>query len=99
MRPDVQQTGFVRAMVAAAETVAAGPSAPASGRMVIEIGKDRRFIVDVDAAALARVLAMLEWLGVASEACLSRSAAGCRTAFALANRLVIVYCPQAQCPE
>ena len=61
MGPGVQQTGFVRAMVGA-ETVAAEPSAPASGRMVIEIGKDRRVIVDagVDAAALARVLAILE---------------------------------------
>ncbi len=57
----VQQTGFVRAMVATAETDAA-PAAPTSGRMVIEIGKDRRVIVDagVDAAALARVLAILE---------------------------------------
>ena len=35
--------------------------APASGRMEIEIGKDRRVIVDagVDVAALARVLAIL----------------------------------------
>jgi transposase len=34
---------------------------PASGRMEIEIGKDRRVIVDagVDVAALARVLAIL----------------------------------------
>ncbi|MBA2400543.1 MAG: transposase [Bradyrhizobium sp.] len=44
--PDVQQAGFVRAMVATGETVAAEPSASASGRMVIEIGKDRRVIVD-----------------------------------------------------
>jgi transposase len=60
--PDVQPTGFVRAMVATAATVAAEPDARASGRMVIEIGKDRRVIVDagVDAAALARVLAILE---------------------------------------
>lgn len=60
--PDVQQTGFVRAMVAAADTVAAGASAPASGHMVIEIGKDRRVIVDagVDGAALERVLRVLE---------------------------------------
>ena len=38
------------------------PAAPVSGRLVIEIGKDRRVIVDagVDAAALARVLAILE---------------------------------------
>jgi transposase len=60
--PDVQPTGFVRAMVATAATVAAEPDARASGRMVIEIGKDRRVIVDagVDAAALARVLTILE---------------------------------------
>jgi transposase len=60
--PEVPQTGFVRAMVATAETVAAEPSAPTIGRMVIEIGKDRRIIVDagVDAAALARVLTILE---------------------------------------
>jgi transposase len=62
MGPDVQQTSFARAMVSTAETVAAEPSAPTTGRMVIEIGKDRRVIVDagVDAAALARVLAILE---------------------------------------
>jgi transposase len=49
-------------MVATAETMAAEPGARASGRMVIEIRKDRRVIVDagVDAAALARVLANLE---------------------------------------
>jgi transposase len=60
--PDVQPTGFVRAMVATAAPVAAEPDARANGRMVIEIGKDRRVIVDagVDAAALARVLAILE---------------------------------------
>jgi transposase len=59
---DVQHTGFARAMVANAETVVTEPSAPATSRMVIEIGKDRRVIVDagVDAAALARVLAILE---------------------------------------
>jgi transposase len=59
--PD-EPTGFVRAMVATTATVAAEPDARASGRMVIEIGKDRRVIVDtgVDAAALARVLAILE---------------------------------------
>jgi transposase len=58
---DIGRTGFVRAVVAIAETIAAEP-ARASGRMVIEIGKDRRVIVDadVDAAALARVLAILE---------------------------------------
>jgi transposase len=58
----IQQSGFVRAVVATAETVAAESSASTTGRMVIEIGKDRRVIVDagVDAAALARVLAILE---------------------------------------
>ena len=59
---DVQPTGFVRAMIASAGAVVAEPDAPAIGRMVIEIGKDRRVIVDagVDAAALERVLAVLE---------------------------------------
>jgi transposase len=59
---DVQPTGFVRAMIARTGTVVAEPDAPAIGRMVIEIGKDRRVIVDagVDAAALERVLAVLE---------------------------------------
>ena len=59
---DIDRTGFVRAMVATAETIAPEPGAGASGRMVIEIGKDRRVIVDagVDVAALARVLAILE---------------------------------------
>jgi transposase len=62
MGPDVQPTGFVRAMVATAETVAVEPGARSSGRMVIELGKDCRVIVDagVDAAALGRVLAILE---------------------------------------
>jgi transposase len=60
--PNVQQNGFVRAVVAAAETIAAEPGARASSRMVIEIGKDCRVIVDagVDAAAFGRVLAILE---------------------------------------
>src|ERR1700722_10304828 len=60
--PDVLQNGFARAVVATAETIAAEPGARANGRMVIEIGKDRRIIVDagVDAAALGRVLAILE---------------------------------------
>jgi hypothetical protein len=37
------------------------PTAPASGRMEIEIGTDRRVIVDagVDVAVLAQVLAIL----------------------------------------
>jgi transposase len=47
-----------------ADPMPSTPAAPASGRMVIEIGKDCRVIVDagVDAAALARVLAILERL-------------------------------------
>jgi transposase len=59
---DVQQNGFVRAVVATAETIAAEPGARTSGRMVIELGKDPRVIIDtgVDAAALGRVLAILE---------------------------------------
>jgi transposase len=62
MGAGIQQTGFVRAVVTTAEKVAAESSALTTGRMVIEIGKDRRVIVDagVDAAALARVLAILE---------------------------------------
>ena len=55
-----QKSGFARAMVEVdpAPSVAA---VPASGRMEIEIGKDRRVIVDagVDVGALARVLAIL----------------------------------------
>jgi transposase len=60
--PELQQTGFVPAMVAAAETGTMQATAPASGRMEIVVGKDRRVIVDagVDAAALARVLQVLE---------------------------------------
>ena len=56
-----QKFGFVPAMVVA-DPIALTPATPANGRMVIEIGKDRRVIVDagVDAAALARVLAILE---------------------------------------
>ena len=55
-----QKSGFVPAMVA--DPIALTPATPANGRMVIEIGMDRRVIVDagVDAAALARVLAILE---------------------------------------
>ena len=54
-----QQPSFVPAVVSEPAPVAA---AQAGGRMVIEIGRDRRIIVDagVDAAALARVLAILE---------------------------------------
>jgi transposase len=60
---EVELTGFVPAMVtpdpSAAPTV---PAVPVSGRMVIVVGKDCRVIVDagVDAAALARVLKVLE---------------------------------------
>ena len=60
---EVELTGFVPATVAldpsAAPTV---PAVPVSGRMVIVVGKDCRVIVDagVDAAALARVLKVLE---------------------------------------
>ena len=56
-----QRYSFVPAMVVA-DPMPSTPAAPASGRMVIEIGKDCRVIVDagVDAAALGRVLAILE---------------------------------------
>ena len=56
--PEGRQTGFVPAMILA-ETA---PTVPASGRMVIVVGKDRRVIVDasVDGAALARVQQVLE---------------------------------------
>jgi transposase len=56
-----QKSGFVPAMVVA-DRAPSALAVLASGRMVIEIGKDRRVIVDagVDAAALARVLAILE---------------------------------------
>lgn len=56
-----QKSSFAPAMVAA-DPIALTPAVPANGRMTIEIGKDRRVIVDagVDAAALARVLAILE---------------------------------------
>jgi transposase len=55
-----QRSGFVRAMVVA-DPARSARAVPASGRMEIEIGKDRRVIVDagVDVAALARVLAIL----------------------------------------
>ena len=55
------RSGFVPAMVVA-DPMPSTSATPTSGHMVIEIGKDRRVIVDagVDAAALARVLAILE---------------------------------------
>jgi transposase len=60
--PRAQQAGFVPAVVVAAEPAPTAVAAPASGRMVIVVGKDRRVIVDsdVDAGALARVLQVLE---------------------------------------
>jgi transposase len=56
-----QKSGFVPATVVA-DPAPSVPAVPSSGRMVIEIGRDRRIIVDagVDGAALARVLAILE---------------------------------------
>jgi transposase len=56
-----QGTGFVPAMMVA-EPAPVVPTAPARGRMVIIVGRDRRVIVDagVDATALARVLEVLE---------------------------------------
>ena len=59
--PEGQQIGFVPAMVVA-ETAPTVPAVPARGRMVIVIANGRRVIVDagVDAAALARVLEVLE---------------------------------------
>lgn len=56
-----QRIGFVPAIMVA-ETALAMPTAPARGRMVIIVGRDRRVIVDagVDATALARVLEVLE---------------------------------------
>jgi transposase len=54
------QRSGLRAMVVA-DPARSARASPASGRMEIEIGKDRRVIVDagVDVAALARVLAIL----------------------------------------
>src|SRR5665213_1590642 len=54
------KSAFIPAMVVS-ETAPAAMGAPASGRMVIEIGQHRRIIVDagVDAEALARVLGVL----------------------------------------
>jgi transposase len=54
-------SGFVRIVPAAAvEPAVTAP--PTSGQMVVVVGRDRRIIVDagVDAAALARVLQVLE---------------------------------------
>ena len=59
--PQSEQSGFAR-VVLAAEVEPAVAAAPTSGQMVIVVGRDRRVIVDagVDAAALARVLQVLE---------------------------------------
>ena len=56
---------FVPAVVTSTAAPANAPSSaavPASGKMVIELGRDRRIIVDagVDAAAFALVLGILE---------------------------------------
>ena len=59
--PEAHRGGFAPVIVAAgAEPVIA--TAPVNGRMVIIVGKDRQVIVDagVDAAALSRVLQVLE---------------------------------------
>src|ERR1700735_4888189 len=39
MSPDIHQSGFARAVVTTAETIAAEPGVGARGSMVIEIGK------------------------------------------------------------
>ena len=55
-----EQSGFARVVLAT--EVEPATAATASGQMVIVVGRDRRVIVDagVDAAALARVLDVLE---------------------------------------
>jgi transposase len=59
--PQGQQFGFAPVVIGA-EAEPAATAAPTSGQMVIVVGRDRRVIVDagVDAAALARVLQVLE---------------------------------------
>ena len=60
---EAESTGFVPATVAPdSSTARTVPAVPASGRMVIVVGKDCRVIVDagVAVAALARVLKVLE---------------------------------------
>ena len=59
--PQSKQSGFAR-VVLAAEVEPAVVATATSGQMVIVVGRDRRVIVDagVDAAALARVLQVLE---------------------------------------
>ena len=55
-----EKSGFARALVVA-DPAPSARADPAIGRMEIEIGKDRRVIVDagVDVGALARVLTLL----------------------------------------
>ena len=59
--PQGKHSGFAR-VVLAAEVEPSIAATPASGQMVIIVGRDRRVIVDadVDAAALVRVLQILE---------------------------------------
>src|SRR5215207_1340313 len=59
--PQSEQSGFARVVLAAEVEPPIAVTAP-SGQMVIIVGRDRRVIVDagVDAAALARVLQVLE---------------------------------------
>jgi transposase len=61
IRSQGEQSGFAR-VVLAAEVDPAVAATPTSGQIVIVVGRDRRVIVDagVDAAALARVLQVLE---------------------------------------
>jgi transposase len=56
-----EQSGFAQ-VVLAAEVEPSVAATPPTGQMVIVVGRDRRVIVDagVDAAALARVLQVLE---------------------------------------
>ena len=56
-----EQSGFAR-VILAAEVEPSVAAIPTTGQMVIVVGRDRRVIVDagVDAAALARVLQVLE---------------------------------------
>lgn len=65
--PAVAEPAFVPAVVvsepeAASDRGDRAPTSPASGRMLIVLGRGRRVVVDaeVDAAALARVLDVLE---------------------------------------
>jgi transposase len=60
---ELERTGFIPAtLVPESSPAPTTAGVPASGRMVIVVGKDRRIIVDagVDATALARVLKVLE---------------------------------------